>query len=256
MYAIRSYYGVYKFNQGACTRKSWFDCSCCPTNLIRFIPSIPGLIYSKSAKDIYVNLYASNEAKIAFNGEEIKIAQNTNYPWDGKVTLTISPTLKSEFTLKLRVPGWSRNEVLPSDLYAYSNKMKEQPKISLNGEKMNTDIQNGYFVVTRAWEANDRIELNFPMEVRTVQAHENVEEDIGKLSLEYGPLVYRITSYNVCYTKLLRIGRRSFATNSYGTVPTLTIMKITGHKSEQVFLNYIKTTPMEYAKEMKKSWEK
>jgi len=182
--------GVYKFNQGACTRKSWFDCSCCPTNLIRFIPSIPGLIYSKSAKDIYVNLYASNQAKIAFNGEEIKIVQNTNYPWDGKVILTVTPTTETEFTLKLRVPGWSRNEVLPSDLYAYSNEMKKRPSINLNGKKINADIQDGYFLVTKAWVANDRIELNFPMEVRTVKAHENVEEDIGKLSLEYGPLVY------------------------------------------------------------------
>jgi len=186
--------GVYKFNQGACTRKSWFDCSCCPTNLIRFIPSIPGLIYSKSKKDIYVDLYASSHATIDFNETEINISQNTNYPWDGNVNLTVSAKEKLEFTLKLRVPEWSRNEVLPSDLYAYSKEEKESPTISVNGEKMNAEIKDGYFVLTREWKANDTVELNFPMEVRTVKANENVEDDRGKLSLEYGPLVYAVES--------------------------------------------------------------
>lgn len=184
--------GVYQFNQGACTRKSWFNCSCCPTNLIRFIPSIPGLIYSKSKEAIYINLYASSKATIDYNGQAIEVEQSTQYPWEGKVAIAVSPQEKMHFTLKLRVPGWSRNEVLPSDLYAYSNESMPQPTLHLNGQKMDASIQDGYFILSRKWDQNDRVEITFPMRVRTVQANEKVAEDRGKLALEYGPLVYAI----------------------------------------------------------------
>lgn len=184
--------GVYQFNQGACTRKSWFNCSCCPTNLIRFIPSIPGLIYSKSKEAIYINLYASSKATIDYNGQAIEVEQSTQYPWEGKVAIAVSPQEKMHFTLKLRVPGWSRNEVLPSDLYAYSNESMPQPTLHLNGQKMDASIQDGYFILSRKWDPNDRVEITFPMRVRTVQANEKVAEDRGKLALEYGPLVYAV----------------------------------------------------------------
>ncbi|UKM66516.1 glycoside hydrolase family 127 protein [Flavobacteriaceae bacterium GSB9] len=184
--------GVYKFNRGACTRQAWFDCSCCPTNIIRFIPSVPGLIYSKSKSDktIYVNLYASSHANIDLNGGKISVSQETLYPWNGKVKLSvISP---SETTVKFRVPAWSRNEVLPSDLYSYANNLQSEPTLIINGKKMDANIKDGYFEITRNWKANDNVELNFPMQVRTVKANEKVEEDRGKLSLEYGPLVYAV----------------------------------------------------------------
>lgn len=184
--------GVYKFNRGACTRQSWFDCSCCPTNIIRFIPSIPGLIYSKSKMDktVFVNLYASSEAEIDLDEEIINISQQTNYPWDGKVNISVESD--SELTVKFRVPGWSRNEVLPSDLYEYADPFSAQPSVLLNGEKLNTEIKDGYFEIKRIWSKNDDIQLKFPMQVRTVKANELVEEDRGKLALEYGPMVYAV----------------------------------------------------------------
>ncbi|MBI9039829.1 glycoside hydrolase family 127 protein [Lutibacter sp.] len=184
--------GVYKSNRGSCTRQSWFDCSCCPTNVIRFIPSIPGLIYSKTNDEIYVNLYASNEATIDLENNKIQISQQTNYPWNGEVVITLKPEKESEFTLKLRVPGWARNQVLPSDLYSYSVTSKMQPTITINGKKVAAAIKDGYFELKRNWKKEDKIELNFPMEVRTVKANDKIEDDRGKLSLEYGPLVYAI----------------------------------------------------------------
>jgi len=184
--------GKYKFNQGACTRKSWFDCSCCPTNVIRFIPAMPGLIYSKSRDAVFVNLYASSEAEIDFNNLQIHVSQETNYPWNGAITITITPDVENSFAVKFRVPGWARNEVLPSALYCYANSMIVAPSISINGETVDAEIQNGYFVVTRFWNKGDIVALNFPMEVRTVKANDKVEEDCGKLALEYGPLVYAI----------------------------------------------------------------
>ena len=184
--------GVYKFNQGACTRKDWFDCSCCPTNVIRFIPAMPGLIYSKTGNTLYTNLYASNEANVALKDQDVLVAQSTSYPWDGKVRFTVNPEQKGEFTIKFRIPGWSRNIVLPGDLYHYASKDETSNKLSLNGEELDVVADNGYFTVTRTWEPGDEVELEFPMSVRKVIANPKVEEDKDKMSLEYGPIVYAV----------------------------------------------------------------
>ena len=184
--------GKYEFNQGACTRKDWFDCSCCPTNIIRFIPSIPGLVYSKSKEAIYVNLYASNDAKIDFNGKLVKISQLTSYPWNGKVRIEVEPSEDTNFILKLRVPGWSRNEVLSGDLYSYKNEMKGKPTISIDGEELAFGENDGYISINREWKKGDIIILDFPMEVRKVETNSKVEENKEKVSLEYGPIVYAI----------------------------------------------------------------
>ncbi len=184
--------GVYKFNQGACTRKDWFDCSCCPTNVIRFIPAMPGLIYSKTDDTIFVNLYAANDATVDLKDHAVQVSQETSYPWDGKVKLTIDPAESGEFTIKFRVPGWARNEVLPSDLYHYANQLDQTNTITVNGEPIDAVAENGYYTLTREWKAGDVVNLEFPMEVRKVIANPLVEEDRGKMSLEYGPIVYAV----------------------------------------------------------------
>lgn len=184
--------GVYKFNQGACTRKDWFDCSCCPTNVIRFIPAMPGLIYSKTDDTVFVNLYAGNEATVDLKDQAVKVAQETSYPWNGKVKLTVDPAETGEFTMKFRIPGWARNEVLPSDLYHYANQVDESSTITINGEAIDAMADNGYYTITREWKAGDVVNLEFPMEVRKVIANPLVEEDKGKMSLEYGPIVYAV----------------------------------------------------------------
>ncbi len=184
--------GVYKNNRGSCTRQSWFDCSCCPTNLIRFIPSIPGLIYSKSNDVLYVNLYASNHAKVALDKTELEITQQTNYPWDGKVALTVTPKKESEFTIKFRVPGWAKNEVLPGDLYSYKNSASAKVTLTIDGKPFEFKEDKGYISITRKWKKGEIIKLDFPMEVREVVTNAKVEGNIGKVALEYGPIVYAI----------------------------------------------------------------
>ncbi len=184
--------GVYKSNRGSCTRQAWFDCSCCPTNLIRFIPSIPGLIYSKTKNDLYVNLYASNDASFNLGKTDLQISQQTSYPWNGKVGISVNPRKESKFTIKLRVPGWARNEVLPGDLYTYKKASTQKPTISVNGETLAIQPENGYFNVTRNWKKGDKIALNFPMEVQEVETNSKVETNKNKVSLEYGPLVYAV----------------------------------------------------------------
>ena len=184
--------GIYKFNRGACTRQSWFDCSCCPTNLIRFIPSIPGLIYSTNKDVLYVNLYASNTANIVLENTHFEISQKTNYPWDGKVAISVSPKNESVFTLKLRVPSWARNQVLPGDLYRYKTISVAKTSLTINGIATAFKVDNGYITIVRKWKKGDTILLHFPMEVKEVITNEKVAGNIGKVSLEYGPIVYAI----------------------------------------------------------------
>jgi DUF1680 family protein len=181
--------GEYAFNQGAHTRKSWFDCSCCPTNLIRFIPSIAGLLYSTSADSLYVNLYAGSEARVPLENTVLEIQQETQYPWSGVVNIRVSSTKDVPAVLKLRIPYWARNKVLPGDLYTYLEENANSPIVRMNGEEIQPLVKDGYMVLERTWK-EDEIRLEFPMAPRKVVADSRVAEDQGKIALECGPLVY------------------------------------------------------------------
>ena len=182
--------GQFAFNKGSCTREEWFDCSCCPTNLIRFIPYVPSLIYATEGKDLYVNMFMGNEANFKLDGNDLKISQRTNYPMDGKVAIQVSPNKTEEFTMKIRVPGWINNEITPSALYQYANELPMNYTVAINGKAITPELNNGYIDITRRWKKDDKIELDFPMRVRQVVANEQVENLQNQMALEYGPFVY------------------------------------------------------------------
>ena len=116
--------GIYEFNHGMIKRSPWFDTSCCPVNIVRILPSLSGYIYSIKDQDIFINLFIGNTAELDLNGKKIKLNQSTKYPWDGKVKFSIEEADDDLFSgLKIRIPGWVRNEVLPGDLYSYLNKI-------------------------------------------------------------------------------------------------------------------------------------
>ncbi|NLA48554.1 MAG: glycoside hydrolase family 127 protein, partial [Bacteroidales bacterium] len=183
--------GKYAFNQGTLTRSAWFDCSCCPTNLIRFIPFIPNLIYATQGNNVYINLFMSNRSNITLPAGDIIIEQQTGYPWNGNVNIHIvSTNVKTRYSLSIRIPSWLQNQVAPGDLYTYTNEPGESYKVLLNGAAVTGNLNNGYMEITGKWKAGDRIELQFPMKVRTVKANPNVKENTGKFAIERGPLVY------------------------------------------------------------------
>ena len=182
--------GKYEFNQGSCTRQPWFDCSCCPTNLIRFIPSIPGLIYASHKDSLYVNLFISDNAHLEMNGEKIGVSQKTNYPWDGKVMLSINPAKETTFTLKLRIPGWALNKPIPSDLYSYLVNETGTIILKINGKEERININKGYAEISKKWNKGDKVELDLPMSVHEVVANAKVKDDSSKVAFEYGPIVY------------------------------------------------------------------
>jgi uncharacterized protein len=182
--------GKYQFNMGACSRSPWFDCSCCPTNLIRFLPSIPGLVYATNKDILYINLFISNNAQVLMNGEKIEIAQQTNYPWDGRINFSINPEKEKAFTLKLRIPGWAQNKAVPGNLYSYINIIPGNIALSVNGKEEKILFKNGYAEISKVWTKGDKVELVLPMAVHEVTANENVKDDSSKVAFEYGPIVY------------------------------------------------------------------
>ena len=182
--------GKYEFNMGACTRQPWFDCSCCPTNLIRFIPSIPGLVYATNEDSLYVNLFISNNAQVNIDGEQIGITQQTNYPWNGNINISINPEEEKTFTLKLRIPGWAENKPVPGNLYSYMDNDKSKIILKVNGKEVTTNINKGYAEISREWSKGDKVELVLPMKVHEVIANEKIKADSNKIAFEYGPVVY------------------------------------------------------------------
>ena len=178
------------FNQGAACRSEWFNCSCCPSNVSRFIPSLPGYIYGTKDDTVFINLYIGNEAEIQMQGNQVRIRQLTDYPWNGSVKIEVDPARKTGFSVKLRIPGWSLNQPVPGDLYRFANTISPAYTLSVNGEKMQAEPEQGYLTISRTWEKGDTIQLDFPMPVRLVKAHEKVEEDAGKTAVQRGPLVY------------------------------------------------------------------
>ncbi|MCP2519299.1 glycoside hydrolase family 127 protein [SCandidatus Aminicenantes bacterium Aminicenantia_JdfR_composite] len=182
--------GKFKFNQGEATRKPWFDCACCPTNICRFIPSLPGYIYAFKDKTIYVNLFIQNETTFKIQGNKIKLIQKTNYPWDGMIKIIVFPETDSYFEIKIRIPGWALGKPVPSDLYSFLDKEIEKPLLKVNSKIYPLNLDKGYVSIKRKWAKNDIIELRLPMPVRRIIAHEKVEEDRGKVAIQRGPLVY------------------------------------------------------------------
>lgn len=172
------------------TRSAWFDCACCPPNVLRFIPSIAGYAYAHDNSDIYVNLFIQGETTVRIPAGTVHLRQTTDYPWNGLVTIEVDPDVSSEFGVKVRIPGWARNRPVPSDLYKYMEEEKETATPKVNGAPVSTSFDKGYVTLRRKWKKADVISLDFPMPVRRVVAHENVLDDHGKVALERGPVVF------------------------------------------------------------------
>lgn len=172
-------------------RSAWFGCACCPPNVARFLPSMPGYIYANHEKDIYVNLYLSSETTIDLDEATVAIKQESEFPWNGGVKIEINPSYSTEANLKLRVPGYERNRPVPSELYEYIHEKNTFFELKLNGSLIEFTIDaKGYITISRDWKKGDIIEIEFPMDVHKVKAHKEVKDDKGKIAFERGPLLY------------------------------------------------------------------
>ena len=153
--------------------------NCCAPNVTRTLAQVNNYAYNVSEKGLYVNLYGSNDLKTkSSKGELIEIEQKTNYPWDGNITLKIVKAPKKDFSIFVRIPGWSTNS-----------------EIKINGKKVSADLKSGsYAELSKNWKKGDVIEFNIPMPVELMQANPLVEETKNQVAVKRGPVVYCIES--------------------------------------------------------------
>lgn len=183
--------GVYKFNSdGTTTRQPWFGCACCPSNLSRFIPSIPGYAYAVKNNNVYVNLFMASDAKLKVDGKDIELHTTTAYPWNGNINIKVVSNKNSKANMMIRIPGWIRNEVVPSDLYKFADNSNASWMITRNGKKVEATINPQGYVCLNNIKKGDNIAISFDMQPRTVVANNHVKDDKGLVAVERGPLVY------------------------------------------------------------------
>ncbi|USN99298.1 MAG: glycoside hydrolase family 127 protein [Phycisphaeraceae bacterium] len=181
---------------GTYERSPWFDCSCCPVNVVRFVPSIAGYVFAHDDDGVYVNLYVGCKGEIDLGGNHVTITQKTEYPWDGRVDISVEASRGGRFPLHLRVPGWAQGRPVPSDLYTYTDGGSGSTSeggfsLSVNGERISTPpIEHGYVTCARTWQPGDVVTIDFDMPVHRVRANAKVADDRGLLAFERGPIVY------------------------------------------------------------------
>lgn len=171
-------------------RSGWFPCSCCPTNDVRLIPSIPGYAYAQKGENIYINLFMTGVASLSVANKPVQIEQINNYPWEGNLTFKVTPKSAQLFNVLVRIPGWAQNQAMPSNLYSFETPSDKKVEIRINGQPANYKMENGYAVLSKTWKKGDVVTVNLPMEVRRVVANKNVVDDIGKVAIQRGPLIY------------------------------------------------------------------
>lgn len=179
-------------SDGKHERSVYFDVACCPANLARLMEQLPGLIYATRGDTLFVDQFIGSTAKVTFGGAPAVISQRTRYPWDGVVRIAIEPERPVEFALSVRIPGWARNQAMPSDLYRFASPISETTRIAVNGEPVALAVNDGFQTIRRQWKPGDVVEVSFPMPARRVLAHEGVADDRGKAAIQRGPIVYAL----------------------------------------------------------------
>ncbi|MBN1489514.1 MAG: glycoside hydrolase family 127 protein, partial [Phycisphaerae bacterium] len=161
-------------SDGTHHRQAWYGCACCPSNVVRFLPSIAGYVYAVSDAGVWVNLYIAGTATASVGETKVRLTQATDYPWSGAVRLTVEPAAETEFTLNLRIPDWA-----------------DKHRIRVNGEAITgVKVVNGYAAVRGTWKPGDVVELELPMPIRRIEAHPSVADNRGRVALQRGPIVY------------------------------------------------------------------
>jgi DUF1680 family protein len=181
----------FKHNDLEAARSGWFDCSCCPTNLTRLLPSIPGYMYATANNQLFVNLFISSNTFVHINQATINIEQQNNYPWQGNLKFIINPSTPSiPLAIHIRIPGWATGVAMPSDLYHFTKRVSSKINININGKITPYTLVNGYAVINRTWNVGDVITMQLPMDIQEVQANAQLVDDKGKIALQKGPLLY------------------------------------------------------------------
>lgn len=185
-------------------RSAWFGCACCPSNISRFIPAVPGYIYGVKGEELYVNLFISNNSTLTIGKQQVTVSQSSNMPWEGNTDILIQPEKSSIFTVNVRIPGWARNEAAPdNELYWFKDKSTKSAVIKVNGQAVNMSLNKGYVAINRKWKKGDKITVELPMDIHRVMCDTRVSANVGKTALQRGPIVYCSEGIDFADTRIL-----------------------------------------------------
>jgi len=186
------FYGNPLSSNGGDERSEWFGTACCPANISRLISGIGEYIYGTDNKSIWVNLFIGSNTSIKINNTNVDVKMQTNYPWDGKVSVNVSPEKPSEFPVYVRIPGWTQNDIVDGDLYFVKDGSKQNLKFFVNGKPADFKQQNGYAIITNTWKKGDVISFEYAMPVLEVSSKNDVLYDNDRVAFQRGPIVYCI----------------------------------------------------------------
>ncbi|WP_461080772.1 glycoside hydrolase family 127 protein [Spirosoma flavus] len=186
----RFFYGNPLSSSGNYGRSEWFGTACCPSNIARLVASLGDYIYGRSEQGVWVNLFVASNTTFKFGKTDVPLQLDTNYPWDGNVTITVNPAKKVAYALHVRIPGWADNMPVPGKLYQFTDSKNAKIEVLLNGKPVTYRVEKGYAVLDRTWQKGDVVDVKLPMEVRQVAARKEVKADQDRIALQRGPLVY------------------------------------------------------------------
>jgi DUF1680 family protein len=184
------YDGKSKFNHDIAGRAPWFGCACCPPNLMRTTAAITGYFYAVRDRSLYVNFFGQSDCEVDVAGTKVNVRQETNYPWSGKIKVTLAASQPTAFDLRVRIPGWTQGAPVPSDLYSYEDSAPAAWTVKVGGAKTDVRLEHGYAVLSRTWKTGDVIELDLPMPVRRVHGNSKIAATTGRSAFERGPILY------------------------------------------------------------------
>lgn len=186
----RFFYGNPLASKGQHSRREWFGTACCPANIARLVASLGDYVYGASADGLWVNLFVGSTTSVKIGKINVPVSLETNYPWEGKVKITLQPSSKVRMKLHVRIPGWSQGEAVPGGLYEFENKKSDGFTLTVNGKAAVYTTAQGYAIIDREWKKGDQVELNLPMEVKKVIARSELKQDDDRIALQRGPLIY------------------------------------------------------------------
>ncbi|MBV9960661.1 MAG: glycoside hydrolase family 127 protein [Parafilimonas sp.] len=187
----RFFYGNPLASNGDDERSAWFGTACCPANISRLVAGIGNYIYGTNDKSLWVNLFIGSNASLKINNTNVDVNMQTNYPWDGKVALNISPSTPANFDVYIRIPGWTQNDIVDGNLYFVNNEVQKQtPQFLVNGKQADFKQQNGYAVISNKWKKGDVITFEYAMPVMKISSKKDVLYNDDRLAFQRGPIVY------------------------------------------------------------------
>ncbi|HQQ98668.1 MAG TPA: glycoside hydrolase family 127 protein [Cyclobacteriaceae bacterium] len=184
------FYGNPLASNGRHFRREWFGTACCPANIARLVASLGDYVYGVSDAGLWVNLFVASNTTVKFGKMDVPVVMESNYPWDGNVSVTVNPKSAVAFSMSVRIPGWARGEVAPGELYSFEDKSAGTFALTVNGKPAAFTLNQGYATINRTWKKGDKVELVLPMEVRRIVSRPELKQDVERVALQRGPLVY------------------------------------------------------------------